>query len=367
MSLKASVVPEMKYRRVGESKPFRNLLKYLQYRDGSVRRDAYMRGEGYGGPEISDHVKPEGRAARWVDRGMGEGYGQISKKAHELQGRTILARTWVISPDPDLMAHIPPDQRLDVMRRLTERTVDAWYEDNGWGQPEYSYVIHDRQTNAERKQQIHSHIITPGSIPLDEAGTLGRADHIVRKHHIRDLHRTTAKIFELEMERVLGKDRVTEILREREERLLAERYPGRDVREQLNRARQLYDIAGLLKADAARKRAKKDEQKRRRFAQMRRHELRLYARYARTQQDRHRAEDWNERRIARKVAFEEELEDLRAGDQERFEKLRRKRRTSRQRTVSVIDYGVLVADTHNALVDEPEIDAPELDIPEPDL
>lgn len=367
MSLKAIVVPEMKYRRVGESKSFRNLLKYLQYRDGSVRRDAYMRGEGYGGPESKDYVKPQSRDAKWVDRGMGDGYGQIGKRAHELQGRTIIARTWVISPDPDLMAHVPPDQRLDVMRRLTERTVDAWYEDNGWGQPEYSYIIHDRQTNAERKQQIHSHIITPGTIPLDEAGTLGRADHIVKKHHIRDLHRTSAELFELELERVLGRDRVAEILREREERLFAERYPGREVRQQLDRARQLYDIAGLLKADAARKKAKKDEQKRRRTAQMRRHELRLYARYARSQQNNQREQDWDERRLARELAFEAELEDVRLSDQERLERLRHKQRASQQRTVSVIDYGVLVTDSSNALADEAEVNVPDLDVHEHDL
>jgi hypothetical protein len=367
MSLKAIVVPEMKYRRVGESKSLRNLLKYLQYRDGSVRRDAYMRGDGYGGPEVQDHVKPDGRDAKWVDRGMGEGYSQVLKKAHELQGRSILARTWVISPDPDLMTHIPPEQRFDVMRRVTERTVDAWYEDNGWGQPDYSYVIHDRQTNVDRKQQIHSHIITPGTIPLDEAGTLGRADHIVKKHHIRDLHRTSAEIFELEMERVLGRDRVDEILREREEKLLAERYPGSDVREQLKRARQLYDIAGLLKADSARKKAKKEEQKRRRTAQMRRHELRLYAQYARTKGDRLRSEGWDERRIAREAVFEAELDDLRVGDQERLERLRRKRQASRQRTVSVIDYGVLVADADNAFTDEPALDAPDFEVSEPDL
>jgi len=48
----------------------------------------------------------------------------------------LLVRTWVISPDPELMKHVPEKHRFDVVRNVTGRTVKHWYGDNSWDQRE---------------------------------------------------------------------------------------------------------------------------------------------------------------------------------------------------------------------------------------
>src|SRR5690349_8376747 len=132
---KATVIADIKYKQNGQGKQLRDLLKYLQFRDGSIRRESYLRGEGYGDQTRRDSAAQLKREARWVDRGMGESYHEIMKNANDLKGRKVLARTWVLSPDPALMQHIPADQRLGVIQRMTDETVNLWYGDNGWGQP----------------------------------------------------------------------------------------------------------------------------------------------------------------------------------------------------------------------------------------
>jgi hypothetical protein len=221
----------------------------------------------------------------------------------------------VLSPDPDLLKHIPEHQRLDIVRRLTERTIETWYADNGWG-PEYSYVIHERRTNVDQKQQIHSHIITPGTIPLDEAGALGRVDHVVKKPHIRDLHHTSAQVLEQEMGRVLGREQTQEILSERENRLFEQNRPRNATRQGLMKARQLYDLASLMHGMTANKKAR-----------MRRQELRVYAHYVRDERRRETREQFADQRLARQAAFDEELAELRLDDEARLNRIRSKRQS----------------------------------------
>ena len=59
---KAIIIADLRYKKRGQVKSLRNILKYLQYRDGSVRREAYLGADidaelRY--PEgLSDYVKP---------------------------------------------------------------------------------------------------------------------------------------------------------------------------------------------------------------------------------------------------------------------------------------------------------------------
>jgi hypothetical protein len=321
MGLKPTVICNLSYKRVGQQKGLRDLAKYLQFRDGSIRRDAYLRGEGYGGPEVSDHVRPSRRPPKWVDRGMGESYSQIVNHAHDLRGRSVLARTWVISPDPELMAHIPEDLRLHVMQRVTERTVEFWYDDNGWGTPEYSYVLHDRQTNDAGKQQVHAHIITPGTIPLEP--DLGRVDHIVKKPHIRDLLNTSQEVFEQELERTLGRDRAQQVLLERDERLMDEKYPNRyryEQRRRMSMGRDVIAVMSLLQAERQQKRHKKH----------RTANLSLYRRYRRRDEQLARQQAWEQRRVRWQTEQRAALEQARRGELERQERLREARQRKRE-------------------------------------
>src|SRR5512138_3341483 len=97
---KPIIITSLKSKSRGQVKALRDLCKYLQYRDGSVRRDAFLGQEHHYPEGVSDYVRPQHRDLKWVDRGMGETYKQIANRAYDWQGRRMLARTWVISPDP---------------------------------------------------------------------------------------------------------------------------------------------------------------------------------------------------------------------------------------------------------------------------
>ena len=144
--------PKRKGRGTGHQ-GLRATLKYLQYREN---RD--------------DHLHQAENPERWVDHGLGQHYRAIFDTCNQLQSKHVLAWTWVISPAPDLMALVPEDERRDLVLDLTERIVEDFYTERGFEVPEYSYVLHDRLTNpedgSESLQQLHTHIILPGTAPL---------------------------------------------------------------------------------------------------------------------------------------------------------------------------------------------------------
>ncbi|MCB9451492.1 MAG: hypothetical protein H6672_08630 [Anaerolineaceae bacterium] len=144
--------PKRKGRGTGH-KGLRSTLKYLQFRDN---RD--------------QHLRQDDDAERWVDHGMGQHYRAIFEQCDRLQSKHVLAWTWVISPAPDLMALVPEDERRDLVLDLTERIVEDYYTARGFDVPEYSYVLHDRLTEpddgSEPLQQLHTHVVLPGTAPL---------------------------------------------------------------------------------------------------------------------------------------------------------------------------------------------------------
>jgi hypothetical protein len=308
---KPIIITSLRYKRRGQVKALRELCKYLQFRDGSLRREAFQETGRY--PDLSDHAQPEHRSARWVDRGLGETYRQIVSQAFDWQGRRTLARTWVISPDPELMRHLPEKQRFEAVRRVTEQTVERWYSDNGWGQAEYSYVIHDKHRSGDGEQMVHAHVITPGTVRVDEAGELGRVDHFVSRAHIRDLHHTAAESFEQELGRVLGRERAQELIAERDARLERERHPNRERQERFRHLRQVADVMYLLKTERASRKAKKSRGKNRRRALQRQAELRMYMRYV--FEDRRQRCEADTRRMA--IAREQEQQTVLEKDRTR--------------------------------------------------
>jgi hypothetical protein len=285
---KPIIITNLGFKKPGQIKPLRHLLKYLQHRDGSVRREAFLETGQY--PDgLSDAGQSARREAKWVNRGMGETYRQILKRAIDWQGRRTLARTWVISPDPELMLHVPEDRRFEVMKNVTEKTVERWYGDNGWGQAEYSYVLHDKHRSKDGMQMLHAHVVTPATIPVDAAGELGRIDHIVHKPHILDLRHTAAESFEQELGRVLGKEQARQLIAERDARLERERWAKRPPAERLHGLRALADINQLIRAERTARSAKKKNQRRRRLERMA--ELRMYARYVNEEREKRREAD----------------------------------------------------------------------------
>ena len=151
---KASIVVDFAYKgpkRRGHGtghQGLRSTLKYLQYRDKVQNQLAANRGY-----------------ERWQDRGLGVHWREILKNSDQLQSKHVLAWTWVVSPAPDLMALVPEAQRRDFVCDLTERVVEDYYAERGFDGTEYSYILHDRQTNDTDQQQLHTHVVLPGTAP----------------------------------------------------------------------------------------------------------------------------------------------------------------------------------------------------------
>lgn len=303
----------VKYKRPGQTKSTRTLLKYLQHRDGSVRRAAYRSGEYERWQDIPKDLRddqmspPEHRSTSWVDRGLGDDYKTILQQLDDWQGRKILTRHWVLSPDPELMAHIPEDHRLDVIARITDNTVREWYRNNGWGEPAYSYVVHQAETtqNGTTLPRPHSHIVTPGTYDL---GPHGRPDHYVTRAHIRDLHQTTQQQFQAEMERILGRERAREIIAARNARVAQEqarryREHQRGFASVMNR----YMDARRLLADISHDR-KERKRRRQERNQVTFTHLRIYGDI---QRERRYREEQPHRQAAWEAAHQSELEEQR--------------------------------------------------------
>lgn len=130
----------------------RSTLKYLQYRDNRT-----------------DHLPQMQDNERWRDLGMGQHYREIFENCDHLQSKHVLAWTWVVSPAPDLMALVPEEKRPQLLCDLTERIVEDYYTERGFELPEYSYVLHDRLTDAKEEgeepmQHLHTHVVLPGTV-----------------------------------------------------------------------------------------------------------------------------------------------------------------------------------------------------------
>jgi hypothetical protein len=113
---KPIIITKIQYIGTGsdEVEKLKGMVKYFQYRDGSVRRDRFSQAARQDPddptkyPEgVSDYVRPEHREVKWVDRGMGESWRTIARRAQFTAGSRTTARMWIISPDPELMAHVP--------------------------------------------------------------------------------------------------------------------------------------------------------------------------------------------------------------------------------------------------------------------
>jgi hypothetical protein len=156
---RAIIVPTMAFAsrrgRSGKSgyRALKGKLKYFQFRDN---RDG--------------HIPQEQGQERWVDRGLGLHYREILKNCDELSTGRVLAWTWVISPDPALMALVPTEAREQLVMNLTEDIVEAYYLARNVDVPEFCYVLHDRLTDPQENHreplpQLHAHVVLPGSVP----------------------------------------------------------------------------------------------------------------------------------------------------------------------------------------------------------
>ncbi|MBI5928209.1 MAG: hypothetical protein HY862_02790 [Chloroflexi bacterium] len=132
------------------TKGLRSMLKYLQYRN-----------------DRQGHI-PSGSQDRWVDRGLGLHHQAILKSCTDLTSREVLAWTYVISPEPDLMALIPEKERRPFIQALTEDIIEGYYAERGCTAP-YAYVVHEALTQ-DGRPHTHTHVILPGTARDDLEG-----------------------------------------------------------------------------------------------------------------------------------------------------------------------------------------------------
>ena len=192
---KPTIIPNWKYQKPtkGGYRGLKKLLKYVSYR------------------ESPDH-RPLDAEIRWTDCGLGDSWKSVYEHTSRYAGPYVLAHHMVISPAPDLMQLIPENIRPEVVKEVTEQTIETWHIERGLEIPEYSYCLHDRDTgDGQNLQQLHTHIFIAGTID----NHLGeRQSHRVNRQQVvadeysmlreDNLHRIARESFEQILDRTLG-------------------------------------------------------------------------------------------------------------------------------------------------------------------
>jgi hypothetical protein len=178
-----------------EQKRMKNLLKYLTYRDS---RDKYV-------PHIAG-------MERWVDHGMGNSIHEIAQRCDGYQSDHVLMFSLVMNPNPDLVNLIPHDEREQFVHRLTENTVEDFFDARGIDTGvEYSFVTHHRETDGEEQpgqHNPHTHVVLPGTYYDADEGRRRPLYFSRNKHvnHIDLLHNITQNNMTTLMDRNAGRD-----------------------------------------------------------------------------------------------------------------------------------------------------------------
>jgi hypothetical protein len=196
MDSKQSIVANVHYQSCkgrGAAK-LKGLLRYVQYRD-----------------DRQGHITQKADPDRWADHGLGSTFQAIASQCEAWKSEHVQAFTWVINPNPDLMALIPVGEREAVVRDLTERTVRQFFEARGLETPEYSYALHRRETTDAQqpgRENPHIHIILPGTYDswADGARLPLYMNRNKRENHIELLHSIAQAEMAHTLERLVGPD-----------------------------------------------------------------------------------------------------------------------------------------------------------------
>ncbi|MEQ9030972.1 MAG: hypothetical protein RLP44_19815 [Aggregatilineales bacterium] len=190
------------------------LLKYMQYRN-----------------DRDKHIPQDDGFERWYDRGLGNNYRVIGNRLMYLAGDRanadeVLVRMMVVSPHPDLIAELPEWRRARAVKEISECMVEQYFEAQDLPVLEYSFVIHDPETE-DGTPRLHSHILLPATVPDME----GRRHYDLRRqqmpvfHEVRDRVITdfTVGFFGVERAKEIDLDLLTD--KEKEAKKVAEPQP----------------------------------------------------------------------------------------------------------------------------------------------
>lgn len=152
MDRKLMCVSNVKYKKPTqqEGKRMKNLLKYLTYRES---RD--------------EKARHAGGQERWMNRGMGQSATEIAERCEAYQSEHVLLFSVVINPNVDLIRMVPPENREQFVKQLTERTMNNFFDARGIDTGvEWSAVLHHRKTDGEEapgQHNPHTHVVLPGT------------------------------------------------------------------------------------------------------------------------------------------------------------------------------------------------------------
>jgi hypothetical protein len=237
-----SVTTNLKFTYRDQKKKLRRLLRYFQYRDDKSSAEHVRQWDEFGQ-----------RVERWVDRGLGTDHQEILENVLDLATDTLRrdvgARLLVIGPEVNLMHAIDPDRRVDVLRELTEKTVDHWFERMNVPTPEFSYVVHESQPSDTRpdgrlkdevqtESYLHTHVVIASTVwGLEQE----REAYRVYDKQISMLHEAGREAMTAIWEREIGVERFAALQAELAERDLRQR--------ELDRQQEQVELAMLFQSD----------------------------------------------------------------------------------------------------------------------
>ena len=219
-----SVTTNIKFAYKDQKKKLHRLLRYFQYRNDKSSAEHVRQWDEFGQ-----------RVERWHDCGLGTQHHEILENVLDLATDTLKrdvgARLLVIGPEVSLMQAIDPDKRVDVLRELTEKTLDNWFERMDLPTPEYSYVVHESQPSETRPDgrlkdemqtdgYLHTHVVlAPTAAGLERERELYK----VYDKQVNWLHEAGRDAVQEIWEREIGVERFAELQTELGERDLRQK------------------------------------------------------------------------------------------------------------------------------------------------
>lgn len=153
------------------------------------------------------HIPQHRGLERWVDRGLGGNFQTIAANCEEYKSEHVQAFTWVINPNPDLIAFVPEKKREQFVRELTETALEQFFETRELDVPEYAYAIHRRETG-DHRDNPHAHVILPGTYHswADGSRLPLYMNRYKKENHIEMLHEAAQQQMDVLMQRYVGLD-----------------------------------------------------------------------------------------------------------------------------------------------------------------
>jgi hypothetical protein len=215
-----SLITNLKFTYKDQRRKLLKLAKYYQHRNDKDGASHVHQYDAYGQ-----------KVERWVDGGLGNHYRDVVDNclnfATDNLKRDVGSRLLVIGPEVNLMQALPEERRSDILRELTENTLEAWFERMNLPTAEYSYVLHESQASETRPDgrlkdaenlsntYLHSHVVLAATVPGFEQD---RQAYKVYDKQISWLHEAGREAMEQIWTRELGAERVAELNAELEAR-----------------------------------------------------------------------------------------------------------------------------------------------------